>query len=50
MDISKAFDTLYHDLLIAKHHAYGFQHDALKSDSHHPKKNLLFALMRALQK
>ena len=30
MDLSKAFDTLNQDLLIAKLHACGFQHDALK--------------------
>ena len=30
MDLSEAFDSLQHDILIAKHHAYGFEMKVLK--------------------
>ena len=32
MDLPRAFDTLNHDLLIAKLHAYGFQKNPLIND------------------
>ena len=31
MNLSRAFDTLNHDLLIAKLSVHGFEHDVLKS-------------------
>ena len=30
MDLSKSFDTINHELLIAKIHTYGFEKSALK--------------------
>ena len=38
MDLPKAFDTLNHDLLIAKLHAYGFNYNALKLNKYYLSK------------
>ena len=35
MDLPKAFDTLNHDLLIAKLHACGFNYSALKLNKYY---------------
>ena len=55
MDLTKVFDTLNHDLFIAKFSAYDFEHDALKliySDltnrCHRTKINSAFSLWEEL--
>ena len=57
MDHSKSFDTLNHDVLIAKLHAYGFQYDACKlpysyltMQLHRTKLNMPFGSLEELMK